>query len=64
MDANISTMTMPKTMAVQNFLRYISFKATSVGGVTLSAEYLGFFLNVAELACMAKFKTEPKWAAV
>ena len=26
MDANISTMTMPKTMPVQNLLRYISFK--------------------------------------
>ena len=27
MDANVSTMTMPKTMPVQNLLRYISFKA-------------------------------------
>ena len=26
MDANVSTMTMPKTMPVQNLLRYISFK--------------------------------------
>ena len=26
MDANVSTMTMPKTMPVQNFLRYISFQ--------------------------------------
>ena len=25
MDANVSTMTMPKTMPVQNLLRYISF---------------------------------------
>ena len=28
MDANFSTMTMPKTMPVQNLLRYISFKWT------------------------------------
>ena len=28
MDANFSTMTMPKTMPVQNLLRYISFKTT------------------------------------
>ena len=27
MDANFSTMTMPKTMPVQNLLRYISFKS-------------------------------------
>ena len=27
MDANVSTMTMPKTMPVQNLLRYISFKS-------------------------------------
>ena len=26
MDANVSTMTMPKTMLVQNLCRYISFK--------------------------------------
>ena len=26
MDANVSTMTMPKTMPVQNLLRYVSFK--------------------------------------
>ena len=26
MDANFSTMTMPKTMPVQNLLRYITFK--------------------------------------
>ena len=28
MDANVSTMTMPKTMPVQNLCRYISFKTT------------------------------------
>ena len=27
MDANVSTMTMPKTMPVQNLCRYISFKS-------------------------------------
>ena len=26
MDANVSTMTMPKTMPVQNLLRYIAFR--------------------------------------
>ena len=29
MGANVSTMTMPKTMLVQNLLRYISFKAAN-----------------------------------
>ena len=29
MDANFSTMTMPKTMPVQNLLRYMSFKSAS-----------------------------------
>ena len=30
MDENISTMTMPKTMPVQNLLRYISFHCTKM----------------------------------
>ena len=30
MDANFSTMTMPKTMPVQNLLRYISFKSKHI----------------------------------
>ena len=30
MDANFSTMTMPKTMPVQNLLRYMSFKRSQV----------------------------------
>ena len=33
MDANVSTMTMPKTMPVQNLLRYISFKRPSINYV-------------------------------
>ena len=32
MDANFSTMTMPKTMPVQNLLRYISFKRCGLLG--------------------------------
>ena len=32
-DPKISTMTMPKTMLVQNFLRYISFKGAAAAGV-------------------------------
>ena len=32
-DPKISTMTMPKTMLVQNFLRYISFKGAAATGV-------------------------------
>ena len=34
MDANVSTMTMPKTMPVQNLLRYISFKIWNVPGLS------------------------------
>ena len=30
MDANFSTMTMPKTMPVQNLLRYVSFKGSKL----------------------------------
>ena len=39
-------------------------KATSVRGVTLTAAHLGSFLNFAQLAHMAKFKIEPRYAAV
>ena len=39
-------------------------KATSVRGITLTAAHLGSFVNFAQLACMAKFKIEPKCAAV
>ena len=30
-DSKLGTMTMPKTMPVQNLLRYISFKSTQIG---------------------------------
>ena len=38
-DSKISTMTMPKTMPVQNLLRYISFKAIKIR-YDLSIAYL------------------------
>ena len=48
-DSKFSTMTMPKTMPVQNLLRYISFKSTYVNKVrksmTLVVEY-HFYLKV------------------
>ena len=39
-------------------------KATLVRGVTLTAAQLGSILNFAQVACMAKFKIEPKCEAV
>ena len=39
-------------------------KATSLREVNLTAAHLGSFLNFAQLARMAKFKIEPKCAAV
>ena len=42
MDANFSTMTMPKTMPAQNLLRYISFKKTVARILILSK--LWYFL--------------------
>ena len=38
--------------------------ANSVRGITLTSARLGSFVNFAQLACMAKFKIEPKCAAV
>ena len=41
MDANVSTMTMPKTMPAQNLLRYISFQAvTQIAQVLTKADAL------------------------
>ena len=39
-DSKISTMTMPKTMPVQNLLRYISFKSVNARTQTGSHEHL------------------------
>ena len=48
---------------VSRFKQFL-LKATSVRGVTLTAAHLGSFLNFAQLGCIAKFKIEPKCAAV
>ena len=47
MDANFSTMTMPKTMPVQNLLRYMSFKGSKL--TQMKIFYPGVF-KVAEVA--------------
>ena len=49
---------------MQKQVVFYSFRATSVRGVTLTAAHLGAFLNSAQLACMAKFKAEPKYPVV
>ena len=42
----------------------VTAKAILVRGFTLTASHLVSFLNFAQLACTAKFKIEPKCAAV
>ena len=49
---------------VEEELLLFQIKATSIRGVTLTAAHLDSCLNFSQLTCMAKFKIEPKCAAV
>ena len=45
MDANVSTMTMPKTMPAQNLLRYISFKSLGLLQICKSGLFNSLFVS-------------------
>ena len=45
MDANVSTMTMPKTMPAQNLLRYISFKTMPVQNLLRYISFKGQLIS-------------------